>query len=229
MGFFCCLKSLNRRCKMTDTAQTTKKPKQTKSKERVADFGEVFTAEKEVNAMLNLLPQTIWNKITNTFLEPACGTGNFLAEILSRKLDAVLELLSAKKIKKKHQAFNYSFHAVQAVSSIYGIEILTDNCNECRERLLNLFTEHYQTNFKDADPNVTRVVEYLLSKNIVNHDALFDKDNPIIFSEWRFIGEMVTRRDFLYGELVNDGDYRFKNHELKFYPPIHFLTLYEQG
>lgn len=214
---------------MTDTAPIQTNNKQVKSKKRVADFGEVFTAEREVNAMLGLLPDTIWHNITATFLEPACGNGNFLAEILSRKLNAVLELLSAKKIKKKHQAFNYGFYAIQAVSSIYGIEILADNCNECRERLLKLFTEHYQNNFKEIDPNVIKVVEYLLSKNIVNHDVLFDKDNPIIFSEWGFVGEMVTRRDFLYGELVNDGDYRFKNHELKFYQPIHFLTLFEQG
>ncbi|MCL1624079.1 hypothetical protein M2R47_07485 [Moraxella sp. Tifton1] len=82
---------------MINTVQTNNK--QVKSKKRVADFGEVFTAEREVNAMLNLLPDTIWHNITATFLEPACGNGNFLAEILSRKLNAVLELLSSVAVK----------------------------------------------------------------------------------------------------------------------------------
>ncbi|WP_241761402.1 hypothetical protein [Moraxella catarrhalis] len=86
---------------MTDTAPIQASNKQVKSKNRVADFGEVFTAEREVNAMLNLLPETIWHNITATFLEPSCGNGNFLAEILSRKLNAVLELLSTKKNQKE--------------------------------------------------------------------------------------------------------------------------------
>ena len=86
---------------MTDAAPIQASNKQVKSKKRVADFGEVFTAEREVNAMLNLLPETIWHNITATFLEPSCGNGNFLAEILSRKLNAVLELLSTKKNQKE--------------------------------------------------------------------------------------------------------------------------------
>lgn len=187
---------------MTDTAPIQASNKQVKSKKRVADFGEVFTAEREVNAMLNLLPETIWHNITATFLEPSCGNGNFLAEILSRKLNAVLELLSTKKkIKKKHQAFNYGFYAIGAVSSIYGIEILPDNCHECRERLLNLFTEHYQTHFKETDPNIIKIVKYLLGQNIVGGDALTLKDlngNPIVFSEWKFISEtLIQRRDYM--------------------------------
>lgn len=227
-----------RRCVMNDTAYQDDKPinqRQVKSKKRVADFGEVFTNEREVKAMLDLLPPEIWHKITATFLEPACGNGNFLAQILSRKLDAVLQSLSAKKIPKKSQAFNYGYYAIYAVSSIYGIEILADNCTECHERLLALFIAHYQKNFKKTDPQVIKVVQYLLSKNIVNHDALFNKDNPIIFSEWKFMGEMVTRRDFVYGELVKDEQlsktdkYRFKNELLNFYDPIHFLKIYEQG
>lgn len=200
---------------------------QTKSKQRIADHGEVFTNEREVNAMLNLLPQTIWHDITATFLEPACGNGNFLAEILSRKLNAVLEFLSAKKIKKKHQAFNYGFYAIQAVSSIYGIEILTDNCSECRERLLNLFSKHYQTNFKKTDPNIIKVVEYLLSKNIVNGNALFD--TPIVFSEWAFVGEMVYRTDYIYQNMVDNKDYRTEHHLHKKYKSVHYLQLNENA
>ena len=210
---------------MTDTAKAQDDKQQIKSKKRVADFGEVFTGKREVNAMLNLLPETIWHNITATFLEPACGNGNFLAEILSRKLNAVLELLSAKKIKKKHQAFNYGFYAIGAVSSIYGIEILPDNCHECRERLLNLFTEHYQTHFKETDPNIIKVVKYLLGQNIVNGDALFN--TPIVFSEWAFVGEMVYRTDYIYQNMVNDKHYRTKYHLHKKYQPVHYLELNE--
>ncbi|STZ00929.1 Uncharacterised protein [Moraxella lacunata] len=210
---------------MTDTAQKQTNTKQVKSKKRVADFGEVFTAEREVNAMLGLLPDTIWHNITATFLEPACGNGNFLAEILSRKLNAVLELLSAKKIKKKHQAFNYGFYAIGAVSSIYGIEILADNCIECRERLLKLFIEHYQTHFKDADQNIIKVVNYLLNQNIVNGDALFNA--PIVFSEWAFVGEMVYRTDYIYQNMVDDKHYRTEHHLHKKYKSVHYLELNE--
>lgn len=106
-----------------------------------------------------------------------------------------------KKIKKKHQAFNYGFYAIGAVSSIYGIEILPDNCHECRERLLNLFTEYYQTHFKETDPNIIKIVKYLLGQNIVGGDALTLKDlngNPIVFSEWKFISEtLIQRRDYM--------------------------------
>lgn len=210
---------------MTDAAKAQDDKQQIKSKKRVADFGEVFTAEREVNVMLDLLPPEIWHKITATFLEPACGNGNFLAEILRRKLNAVLELLSAKKIKKKHQAFNYGFYAIGAVSSIYGIEILPDNCHECRERLLNLFTEHYQTHFKETDPNIIKVVKYLLGQNIVGGDALFN--TPIVFSEWAFVGEMVYRTDYIYQNMVNDKHYRTKYHLHKKYQPIHYLELNE--
>lgn len=210
---------------MTDTAQKQINNQQVKSKKRVADFGEVFTAEREVNAMLGLLPDTIWHNITATFLEPACGNGNFLAEILSQKLNAALELLSAKKIKKKHQAFNYGFYAIQAVSSIYGIEILADNCTECRERLLNLFIEHYQTHFKETDPNIIKVINYLLNQNIVNGDALFN--TPIVFSEWAFVGEMVYRTDYIYQNMVDDKHYRTEHHLHKKYKSVHYLELNE--
>ena len=62
--------------------------KQVKSKQRVADHGEVFTAEREVNAMLDLVKQET-ERIDSRFLEPACGDGNFLSEILRRKLAVV--------------------------------------------------------------------------------------------------------------------------------------------
>ncbi|OOR88684.1 restriction endonuclease subunit M [Moraxella bovis] len=203
---------------MTDTAPIPTNNRQVKSKKRVADFGEVFTAEREVNAMLDLLPNAIWqagNKeaIGKTFLEPACGNGNFLAEILSRKLSLVLKLVKIKKKGQKSYTYSksdYERNAIYAISSIYGIEILSDNCIECRKRLLDIFTEHYQSHFKDIDDEIIRIAEFLLNKNIINGNALTLKDlneNPIVFSEWKFTSHiLVQRRDYVYENLVEKLD-----------------------
>ena len=104
--------------------------KQAKSKQRIADHGEVFTAEREVNAMLDLVKQET-ERIDSRFLEPACGNGNFLAEILRRKLAVV-------KSRYGKNANDYERYAVIAVTSIYGVEILQDNAQECRERLFDI-------------------------------------------------------------------------------------------
>ena len=104
--------------------------KQARSKQRIADHGEVFTAEREVNAMLDLVKQET-ERIDSRFLEPACGNGNFLAEILRRKLAVV-------KSRYGKNADDYERYAVIAVTSIYGVEILQDNAQECRERLFEI-------------------------------------------------------------------------------------------
>ena len=105
--------------------------KQVKSKERVADHGEVFTSEREVNAMLDLVKQET-ERIESRFLEPACGNGNFLAEILKRKLEVVTKLY-------KKNAFDWELYSILALSSSYGVDILEDNVLECRERLLEIW------------------------------------------------------------------------------------------
>ena len=109
--------------------------KQTKSKLRVADHGEVFTAEREVNAMLDLVKQET-ERIDSRFLEPACGTGNFLAEILRRKLNVV------KSRYGKHRP-DYERYGVIAITSIYGVDILPDNVLECRNRLFDIWNKEY--------------------------------------------------------------------------------------
>jgi type I restriction-modification system DNA methylase subunit len=116
--------------------------KQVKSKQRVADHGEVLTGEREVNAMLDLVnPET--ERIDSRFLEPACGTGNFLAEILKRKLRVVEARYAKSQIE-------YERYAILAVSSLYGIDILEDNVRECRERLFGIFEGEYRQLFKSA-------------------------------------------------------------------------------
>ena len=104
--------------------------KQVKSRERVAAHGEVFTAEREVKAMCDLVkPET--ERIDSRFLEPACGDGNFLAEILSRKL-------ACEQIRKyRKSSYDWERNSLLALGSLYGVDILADNCEACRERRRN--------------------------------------------------------------------------------------------
>lgn len=108
---------------------------QTKSKQRIRDHGEVFTAEREVKAMCDLVKDEC-DRIDSRFLEPACGNGNFLAEILTRKLATVKKLY-------KSNPYDYERYAVLAVTSIYSVEILADNAEECRKRLFALWDKEY--------------------------------------------------------------------------------------
>ncbi|OOS07390.1 hypothetical protein SAMN02745664_102169 [Moraxella cuniculi DSM 21768] len=173
---------------------------QVKSKQRVADFGEVYTNEREVNAMLDLVADQAANP-EKTFLEPACGTGNFLSAILARKLDAVAQ-------KHKKIQLNYERNAVLAVTSLYGIELLPDNVAECRQRLLTQFCEHYQRHYPNSfKVEYCRAVELILSKNILCGDALTLKTadgQDIIFTEWKVVRWQVQRRDFVYRDLVDN-------------------------
>ena len=110
--------------------------KQTKSRQRVRDHGEVFTNEREVKAMCDLVKDET-ERIDSRFLEPACGDGNFLAEILTRKLEIV-------KRKYKKSALDYEKNAVLAASSIYGVDILIDNVIACRERMFKIWDKEYK-------------------------------------------------------------------------------------
>ena len=208
---------------------------QVKSKKRVTDHGEVFTSEREVNAMLDLVKQET-ERIDSRFLEPACGNGNFLAEVLRRKL-AIVE----KKYKKSQ--LEYERYAILAVSSIYGVDILEDNAQECRERLFNLFDEQYSKRYKAECKEECRTsVKFLLKRNILWGDAL-DFTNPItkkpiIFSEWSAVnGNMIKRRDYMFKFLVeqsyqmalfsDEGNPAAIDEPVKDYPVMHFLKLAE--
>ena len=163
--------------------------KQVKSKQRVADHGEVFTAEREVNAMLDLVKQET-ERIDSRFLEPACGDGNFLAEILRRKMAVV-------KNNYRRSPADYEKYAVIAVTSIYGIDILQDNVEACRERLFGIWNEEYTANCKkEANDECRETVRFILSRNILCGNALTlkqvdsqgqDTEQPIIFSEWSVV------------------------------------------
>ena len=109
---------------------------QVKSKQRVTDHGEVFTSEREVNAMLDLVKQET-ERVDSRFLEPACGDGNFLAEVLSRKMAVV-----KRQYKRNHLEFEK--YSVLAISSIYGVELLEDNAQECRNRIYEIWNKEYR-------------------------------------------------------------------------------------
>jgi len=178
---------------------------QTKSKQRVRDHGEVFTNEREVKAMCDLVKDET-ERIDSRFLEPACGDGNFLAEILSRKLEVV-------KRKYKKSTFDYEKNAVLAISSLYGVDILHDNVIACRERLFAIWDKEYKSVCKkDCNDQTRDAVRFILSKNIVCGNALTlttvdqegnETGEPIVFSEWSFItGFNMQRQDYTFAHLL---------------------------
>ena len=115
--------------------------KQVKSKQRVADHGEVFTAEREVNAMLDLVKQET-ERVNSRFLEPACGDGNFVVEILRRKLEAAKKRSTPPR-KKKPLPLEFEKQSVIAMASIYGVDLMMDNVIACRERLYEIWNTEY--------------------------------------------------------------------------------------
>ncbi len=182
--------------------------RQVKSKQRVADHGEVFTAQREVNAMLDLVKQET-ERIDSRFLEPACGDGNFLAEILRRKMAAV-------KARYGKSAADYEKYAVMAVTGIYGVDLLQDNVEECRKRLFAIWDEEYTANCRrECREECREAVRFILERNILCGNALTlkkvdaagrDTTEPIIFSEWVFTGKSsVKRRDFRLDVLMNEN------------------------
>ncbi len=207
-------------------------PKQVKSRERVQKHGEVFTAPREVNAMLDLVKNET-ERLDSRFLEPACGDGNYLVEILRRKLAV------AHSNYLKHQSqLQYEKDAILAISSIYGIDILPDNAQECRVRLLEIFKEQYQSLFpKSLKPECVTSAEFLLSKNIILGDALTYRriDNPqewIIICEWSMLPSgLMNRRDYEFSYLVGDSsaDDLFSDLPCQTFAPQPFLNLNAQA
>jgi len=220
---------------MSQLTEDINKEQQVKSKKRVTDHGEVFTNEREVNAMLDLVKHET-ERIESRFLEPACGNGNFLAEVLKRKLEVVDNRYSKSQLE-------WERYAVLAISSIYGVDILEDNANECRERLFQIFDVSYTKHFKsDCNDDCRRSVRFLFNRNILWGDAL-DFTNPvtkepIVFSEWAaFNGSMLKRRDYVFKFLVeqthqfsmfnDEGTAAAIDEPIKDFPLVQFLKLGE--
>jgi len=174
-----------------------------KSKQRVADHGEVFTPPWMVEAMLDLVKGET-ERIDSRFLEPACGSGNFLVRILQRKLAAV-------EIKYNKSDFERRHYALHALMCVYGIELLPDNISECRSNLLEIFSKYLNLALAD---DLYRAAFYVLSQNLVHGDALKMRthDNlPITFAEWGYLGKgKFQRRDFCLRDLTMSSTYSEK-------------------
>jgi len=213
---------------------------QVRTKERVADHGEVLTGQREVNAMLDLVKQET-ERIDSRFLEPACGDGNFLTVILERKL-AIVE----KRYGKSQ--LDFERYAVLAVSSMYGIDILPDNVRDCRQRLFEIFDANYRRLFKaTAKDKCREAVRFILERNIIWGDALTlrtvgEKPSHIVFSEWSPVnGSMLKRRDFTFhGLLAHEGmkelplfsdlgENVFIPTPEREFPPVHFMEIARVG
>ncbi|EMQ99116.1 N-6 DNA methylase [Paeniglutamicibacter gangotriensis] len=166
-----------------------------KSKQRVEDHGEVFTPAWLVEAMLDLVKDET-ERIDSRFLEPACGSGNFIVRVLRRKLAAV-------EIKYGKSAFEKRHYALYGLMCIYGIELLPDNVAECRENMLEIFDDFLALT---EDDEFHRAGAYVLSQNIVHGDAmtmLTDDGTAISFPEWGYLGKgKFQRRDFRYDTLT---------------------------
>lgn len=160
-----------------------------KSKQRIADHGEVFTPAWMVDAMLDLVKGET-ERIDARFLEPACGSGNFLVRILQRKLAAV----EVKFAKSDFEKRNY---ALLGLMCCYGVELLPDNIAECRTNMLEVFAEYLNI---DESDDLYRAASYVLSQNLVHGDALtmrMQGGQPITFAEWGYLGKgKFQRRDF---------------------------------
>ena len=166
-----------------------------KSKQRVADHGEVFTPPWLVEAMLDLVKEET-ERIDSRFLEPACGSGNFLVQILRRKLAAV-------ELKYGKSAFERQHYALLALMCIYGIELLIDNIAECRINVLEIFADYLNL---DETDDLYHAASYVLSQNLVHGDALTMRthtNEPITFAEWGYLGKgKFQRRDFSLATLT---------------------------
>lgn len=168
-----------------------------RSKQRVADHGEVFTPPDLVEAMIGLVRAEA-ERIDSRFLEPACGSGNFLVPVLLRKLATVDARYGKSDFERRH-------HALLAVMSIYGIELLADNVAECRQNLLEVFTVYVGA---DAGEQWARAAAAVLATGIVHGDAVSMqtrefKPQPITFAEWSYLGKgRYHRRDFRFDTLT---------------------------
>jgi hypothetical protein len=175
-----------------------------KSKQRVADHGEVFTPPWMVEAMLDLVKQET-ERIDSRFLEPACGSGNFIVQILQRKLAAV-------ELKYGKSNFERCHYGLLALMCIYGIELLADNIAECRANVLEIFAEYLHLQESD---DLYRAASYVLSQNLVHGDALTMRTQAgqlITFAEWGYLGKgRFQRRDFRFDSLTRSSSFNTDN------------------
>lgn len=206
---------------------------QVKSSDRVRNHGEVLTARREVEAMLDLVKNES-ERIDSRFLEPACGDGNFLVAILERKLRVVTDRYRAKKA-------DFEVQMLSALASIYGIDLLEDNIELAIDRMLEIACTCYKTALRvKPDDEFQSVMKFILKKNIIQGDSLNGIDK-IIFTQWTLVGYQFKREEYsfsqmnqeaeilntpLFASLINDkGEDVFIPQPIKTYPLVHYRKL----
>ncbi|MBO5387965.1 MAG: N-6 DNA methylase [Lachnospiraceae bacterium] len=206
-----------------------------KSKERVQKFGEVFTPENIVKDMIDIIPleETDLKELHKTWLEPACGTGNFLVEILYRKL-ALAEKLGVSKENLERNLFI-------SLARIYGIDIQEDNVKESRLRLKEIAAKWYMEKTGEKfSKGLEKALDDVLNWNIIHGNALTgmyengkqnreeDRINDkgigteFVVVEWNIDGDTVTRKDYNFNSMLVVVGGTVVNE----YEPIHFSKVH---
>lgn len=171
---------------------------QVKSSDRVRNHGEVLTARREVEAMLDLVKNES-ERIDSRFLEPACGDGNFLVAILERKLKTVASRYRTKKA-------DFEVQMLSALASIYGIDLLEDNVQIARNRMFEIACDCYKCSLKTKpDEQFQNIMKFILSKNILQGDSLNGIDK-IVFTQWTLVGYQFKREEFSFSQLNQQAE-----------------------
>jgi len=219
------------------TTNTLEKEIQVKSSDRVRNHGEVLTARREVEAMLDLVKNES-ERIDSRFLEPACGDGNFLVAILERKLKVVVERYRTKKA-------DFEVQMLSALSSIYGIDLLADNIEAAKNRMFEIAVACYKKTLRvHPDDTFINIMKFILKKNILQGDSLNGIDK-ITFTQWTLVGYQFKREEYtfaqmnqqaeilntpLFASLTNDkGEDVFLPQPVKSYQLTHYRKLLEEG
>lgn len=177
---------------------TADKEIQVKSSDRVRNHGEVLTARREVEAMLDLVKNES-ERIDSRFLEPACGDGNFLVAILERKLATVSSRYRTKKA-------DFEVQMLSALSSIYGIDLLHDNVELAIGRMLDIAIKSYKEALKVyPDEDYKKIMRFILEKNILQGDSLNGIDQ-IIFTQWTLVGYQFKREEYSFSQMNQQAE-----------------------
>jgi hypothetical protein len=185
-----------------------------RSTERARELGEVFTPVSTVNEMLDLLKDVNY---ASKYLEPGCGNGNFLIEILDRKLEMVGRLPEVVDSLKSGRLSEFEFKFVISLSSIYGIDIDVLNIEEARERLLELFKEKYSSfTKKDIPDYLVSPVKYVLSKNVIVGDLVNNSESIEVIDYSELPNQRIKQRIFRFSDLIFPEDEVFENNDMLF-------------
>lgn len=207
---------------MIEIKASDKTEKQIKSRDRVRDVAEVFTNKREVNNILDLIKTQALNPKA-TFFEPACGNGNFLVEILNRKLEGLLSSLKSKPNQEKLE-----FGIINSLSGIYAIDIMPDNIIEAKTRLYFIIKEFLSNNYntKKFSDEFWLNIKWILDKNILLGNTL-EEPNNIKFIEYKNPRANYFNLTEFYLLPKKELDLFNIKTELKKYSPVHYNSLHK--